>query len=412
MSLERREFLKLIGSVPLVGAAASGTASAASAPTAEPEFGFADESVPMNAANLCPMPVEVAEAQMRYQAALERSLSTASRKRIEAMKEDARTRIAALLGTSADEIAIVRNTSEANNVIVQGTPLEEGDEVVLWDQNHASNGLAWDVRALRTGAVVRRFSVPARPGSIDELVDTFLSPLSSRTCVLSFTHISNVTGLTTPAAEICAEVRRRHPGVHIHIDGAQTWGAVDVNLEKLGCDSFSASAHKWFMGPRETGLLYVREERCAEIWPMIVSIPWFGTVEEVPKLARKFDALGQRDDAAAAALVDAVAIHERLTPAGVEGRSRAIAERLREGYRELGIDMVSTDHPDFTSSVVIARAPAERAAGLVGRIFEEAGVQGAPTGGLRMSPHIYNTEAHVDRVLEAVTRHRDELRTV
>ncbi|MEO1201139.1 MAG: aminotransferase class V-fold PLP-dependent enzyme [Pseudomonadota bacterium] len=409
MSFERREFLKLIGSVPIAGAVASEAASAASPAAGVPAFGFADDSVPMNAANLCPMPVAVTEAQARYQAALERSLSTASRKRIEAMKEDARTRIAALLGTSADELAIVRNTSEANNAIVQGVPLSEGDEVVLWDQNHPSNGLAWDVRALRTGATVRRFSVPARPGSVDELVDAFLASLSTRTRVLSFTHISNVTGLATPAGEIIAELRRRHPDVHVHIDGAQTWGAVDVNLKELDCDSFSASAHKWFMGPRETGLLYVRAERCAAIWPTIVSIPWFGTIEEAPKLARKFDALGQRDDAAAAALVDAVAIHEQLTPAGVEARSKAIADRLREGYRELGVDMVSTDHPEFTSSVVIARAPAERAAALVGTVFEEAGVQGAPTGGLRMSPHIYNTEAHVDRVLESVARHRDQL---
>ena len=74
--------------------------------------------------------------------------------------------------------------------------------------------------------------------------------------------------------------------------------------------------------------------------------------------------------------------------------------------------MVSTDHPDFTSSVVIARVPAGRAAGLVDRIFEEAGVQGAPTGGLRMSPHIYNTDEHVDQVLEAVGRHRDQLAKV
>ncbi len=409
MTFERREFLKLIGSVPLAGAVARGAVVEAAPSSPVPAFGFADDSVPMNAANLCPMPVEVLEAQSRYQAALERSLSTASRKRIEAMKEEARVRIAALLGTSADEVAIVRNTSEANNVIVQGLPLEGGDEVVVWDQNHPSNGLAWDVRALRMGATVRRFSVPARPGSIDEVVDAFLGSLSRRSRVLSFTHISNVTGLKAPAGEICAAVRRRYPDIHIHIDGAQTWGAVDIHLGRLDCDSFSASAHKWFMGPRETGILYVRESRCAEIWPSIVSIPWFGTFEEAPKLARKFDALGQRDDAAAAALVDAVAMHERLTPAGIEARSSAIAERLREGYRELGIEMVSTDHPDFTSSVVIARAPAEHAADLVARVFEEAGVQGAPTGGFRMSPHIYNTGAHVDRVLQSVARHRASL---
>ena len=407
MDIKRRDFLKLVGSVPL----ASGIATTAhgSVPSAVPAFSFADESVPMNAANLCPTPVAVQQAQRRYADQLERSLGTASRKAVEGLKEAARERIAATLGIAADELAIVRNTSEANNVIVNGMPLEAGDEVLLWDQNHPSNGLAWDVRALRSGARVRRFAVPATVGSIDEVVDLFVGALSADTRVLSFTHISNVTGLRTPAAEICAAVRRRHPDIHIHIDGAQTWGAVDIDLKKTGCDSFSASAHKWFMGPRETGILYVREGRSDAIWPSIVSIPWFGSIDDVPKGARKFDALGQRDDAAAAALVDAVAIHERLTPAGVESHSLAIADRLREGYEDLGLDLVSNGRREFRSSVVIVRADPGRAPALVDTIFRDAGVQGAPTGGMRMSPHIYNTEDHVDRVLEAVGRHRSML---
>lgn len=409
MSLERRDFLKFVGSVSLAGGVAGTTVAARATDSGVPAFSFADDSVPMNAANLCPTPVVVQEAQRRYADQLERSLGSDSRKAVETLKETARERIAATLGVTGDELAIVRNTSEANGVIVQGVPLEDGDEILLWDQNHPSNGLAWDVRALRSGASVRRFDVPTSVGSIDEVVDVFVNALSKDTRVLSFTHISNVTGLRTPAAEICAAVHNRRPDIHIHIDGAQTWGAVDIDLAAVGCDSFSASAHKWFMGPRETGILYVRDERSESIWPSIVSIPWFGSIENVPKGARKFDALGQRDDAAAAALVDAVAVHEQMTPAGVEARSMQIANRLRAGYEDLGLDLVSSGDPAFASSVVIVRANPDVAPQLVTRVFREAGVQGAPTGGVRMSPHVYNTEDHVDRVLEAVARHRSML---
>jgi len=406
MSILRRDFLKLVGSVPLAGGLAATGDSAAKPGSDVPAFAFADNSVPMNAANLCPMPVAVAEAQSRYAATLERSLSTASRKSIEGLKEDARSRIASMLGTAADEIAIVRNTSEANNVIVQGVPIADGDEVVLWDQNHPSNALAWDVQAARVGATVRRFAVPVDSGSIDEVVDTFVGAVSDQTRVLSFTHISNVTGFRTPAKEICEAVRKANPDIHIHIDGAQTWGAVDIDLGAMECDSFSASAHKWFMGPRETGLLYVRADRCAGIWPNVVSIPWFGSIADAPKDAKKFDALGQRDDAAAAALVDAATMHERLTPAGVEAQSKMIADRLRAGLADLGLDFVSSDHPDFTSSVIILRASQEKAPQLVDRVFRDAGVQCAPTGGFRMSPHVYNTADHVDRVVDAVAKNR------
>lgn len=406
MSIARRDFLKVVGGASIAGSLAGYGSTATAASTSVPEFGFADDSVPMNAANLCPMPTSVTEAHTSYAADLDRSLSTATRRRIEGLKEDARSRLAALLGTSADELAIVRNTSEANNVIAQGMPLVEGDEIVLWDQNHPSNLVAWDVQAAREDATVRRFSVPSDTGSIDEVVDLFVAAVGDRTRVVSFTHISNITGFRTPVAEICAAIRKRKADIHIHVDGAQTWGAVDIDLGAIEADSFSGSAHKWFMGPREVGLLYVRERHIDSIWPNVVSVPWGSSRDDAPKGARKFDALGQRDDAAVASLSDAAGFHEAMTPAGVEARSAMITNRLRAGLADLDVPFVSTMNPAFASSVVILRAPRENAVKLVSNVFDEAAVQCAPVGGLRMSPHVYNNEDHVDRVIAAVKKNR------
>ena len=405
MSVARREFLKIVGGASVAGSL-TGYGAQSVAATSVPDFGFSDDSVPMNSANLCPMPTSVVEAEARYAAALDRSLSTASRNAVEAYKEDARSRVGALLGVSAEEIAIVRNASEANNIIVQGLPLAEGDEIVLWDQNHPSNLVAWDVRAKRIGLTVKRFPVPTSSGSVDEVVDLFLAAVTDKTKVVSFTHISNVTGFRTPVREICAALRRQKDDIHIHVDGAQTWGAVDINLREVDCDSFSGSAHKWFMGPREVGMLYIREDLIDTLWPLIVSVPWGRTPADSPKGARKFDAFSQRDDAAIAALADTAVFHEAMTPAGIEKRSTAIADRLRAGLEDLGVQFVSTANPAFTSSVVIISAPAENARELVARVFDDSGVQTAATGGLRMSPHVYNNEDHVDRVIAAVKKNR------
>jgi selenocysteine lyase/cysteine desulfurase len=362
----------------------------------------------MNAANLCPMPASVSAAHGKYAYDLDVDLSSGNRRRIEAYKEDARSRVAALLGASADEIAIVRNTSEANNVIVQGMPLGEGDEVVLWDQNHPSNSVAWDVRAKRSGCKVRRFSVPIDSGSVDEVVDVFVKSIGRRTRVVSFTHISNITGFRTPAAEICAVLRQRKSDLHIHIDGAQTWGAVDFNLSSVDCDSFSGSAHKWFMGPREVGMLFVRDKNIERIWPTTVSVPW-GTVDAPPAGARKFDALGQRDDAAIAALSDAAAFHEDMTPAGVEKRSAMVSNYLRAGLQDLDVPFISSANPLFTSSVIILRTPDGVAPNMVNQVFEDSGIVTAPVAGFRMSPHVYNTEDHADRVIAAIRKSRGML---
>ena len=408
MTIQRREFLKVVGGASLAGSIVTFGSSATAASSAVPAFGFSDNRVPMNAANLCPMPASVSAAHGTYADELDLDLSSANRKRIEAMKETARSKIAELLGTSEDEIAIVRNASEANNVIVSGLPLEAGDEVVLWDQNHPSNSTSWDVRAARNGIEVRRFSVPVDTGSIDEVVDLFVNAVSDRTRVVSFTHISNITGFRTPLKEVCAALRKRKDDVFIHVDGAQTWGAVDINLSQVDCDSFSGSAHKWFMGPREVGLLYVRERHIDDVWPLTVSIPWV-VADEPPQGARKFDAFSQRDDAAIASLGDAAAFHEAMTPAGIEKQAAMIANRLRAGLQDLEVSFVSTANPLFTSSVIILQAQKQNAPRLVNQVFDDSGVITASVNGFRMSPHVYNTADHVDRILAAVNKSRSLL---
>lgn len=404
MTIARREFLIAVGGVSLASSLVNLPTAAAAQHT--PAFGFSDDSVPMNAANLCPMPSGVVDAHSRYVAALDLDLSSASRKKIEALKEVARGRIANMLRVSTDELAIVRNASEANAVIVQGMPLQAGDEVLLWDQNHPSNSVAWDVRAARNGCRITRMSVATNTNSVDEVANKFVQGITPNTKVISFTHISNISGFRLPVAEICAAIRRKKRDVHIHVDGAQTWGAVDVDMSQIDCDSFSASAHKWFMGPREVGILFVRDRHIEKIWPTIVSVPWFGAADEPPKGARKFDALSQRDDAALATLDDAAALHEELTPQGIEERSTLLADYLREGLQNLGVTFVSTANPKFASSVVILKAPRENGRKLVDAIFEHSGIIVAATGGLRMSPHIYNTKTHIDRVVAAIDKSR------
>jgi selenocysteine lyase/cysteine desulfurase len=407
--MRRRDFLRGAGgatlSAGLFGAAGKAAMAIESA-ASDAAFGFADDKVPMNAANLCPMPTAISQAVARFGAELDLDMSWQNRGRVEAYKQEAREGIARQLGVDAAEIAIVRNTSEANNIVVQGLSLNEGDEVVLWEQNHPSNFVAWDVRAKRHKLRIRHLSVPLDATSVDEVVDLFANAVGAATRVVSFTHISNVTGFRLPANEICAAIRRRSPDVHIHVDGAQTWGAADVNLRGMDCDSFSGSAHKWYMGPREVGMLYVREARQNSVWPGVVSVPWGSEAEPSVPGARRFEALGQRDDASIAALAETMRLHDELTPAGVERRSAAVADLLREALIEIDVPFVSSTNPLFASSVIILNAPAEHRRELMSNVLRDSGVILAAVNGLRLSPHIYNTPEHVERVAAAVNRSR------
>jgi selenocysteine lyase/cysteine desulfurase len=411
MTIRRRDFLKTVGGVSLSGSLLGYPAAVIAASSERPDqaFSFADDKVPMNAANLCPRPSAISKAVARYSADLDVDMSGANRSRIMALKNEAREGVAAQLGVSAEEIAVVRNTSEANNIIVQGMSLDAGDEVLLWDQNHPSNDVAWAVRAKRSGCEVRHLSIPGDTNSMDEVVDLFVSALGERTKVVSFTHISNITGFRLPAKEICAAIRRKNSGIHIHMDGAQTWGVRDVNLANIGCDSFSGSAHKWFMGPREVGILFVSEANQTRVWPGVVSIPWGSETEPSVAGARKFEALGQRDDAAIAGLAETVKFHTSMTPAGVEQRATKIADMLRAALSDIEVPFVSTPNPNFTSNVIILSAPQETRRELIDNVLRDSGIILAGVNGLRMSPHIYNTPDHVARVVSAIGKSRNLL---
>jgi selenocysteine lyase/cysteine desulfurase len=125
--------------------------------------------------------------------------------------------------------------------------------------------------------------------------------------------------------------------------------------------------------------------------------------------ARKFEAFGQRDDASIAALGDAVGFHQAHTPAAIERRASALARRLRDGLADLGVIFVSPSQRDFQSNVIVLAAPRDNGSVLVERILREYGIIVAAVGGLRFTPHVYNTEEHIDRAIDAVAATRDLL---
>ena len=368
------------------------------------QFAFLEDKVPMNAANLCPSPRAVAERVAELTRDIDVDCSFNNRAKFKGILEQAREKVAAQLGVSADEIALVRNTSEANNTINNGLSLNRGDEIVLWEQNHPTNNVAWEVRAARFGLAVKRVAVPSNPTSNGELIDPFQKALTSRTKVLSVTHVSNLSGIRLPVRELAEVAQRR--GIYFHVDGAQTWGALDVNLRELGCDSYTASAHKWFCGPKEVGLLYVKEERIPQIWPNIVAPGWGNDADPDVKGARKFGSFGQRDDAALSAIVTAADFHNMIQPARVEARLLELAAALKAGLQQAGAKLVTPRKEALSAGVCIIGVPSENRQKLVDAMYHDHGIAGATTGGLRLCPHLYNTMEHVERAVEGVKSQR------
>tara|TARA_R110002072_G_scaffold247353_2_gene406476 strand:- start:19699 stop:20970 length:1272 start_codon:yes stop_codon:yes gene_type:complete len=361
------------------------------------EFTFSDEKVPMNAANLCPAWGRVSEHVANLTADIDRDCSFNNRAKFSGLLEQARETVARQLNVDADEIALVRNTSEANNIINSGLELTAGDEVLIWDENHPTNHVAWQVRAARYGFSVVSVATPSQLQSPQDLLDQFVAAMTSRTRVLAVTHVSNVSGIKLPIAELVQAAHAR--GIYVHVDGAQTWGAMKLDLRALGVDSFTASAHKWYMGPKEVGLLYVRQENIERIWPGVVASGWGNGPLTRQLGARKFESLGQRDDAALAALGLTARIHDFIGPDRIEQRIVSLSQQLKNKAVAGGLTLVTPLNPALSFGVCIIEAPAGQGGNVSNRLYDEHGIAGAGTGGLRLCPGIYNTPAHVDRAV-------------
>lgn len=364
------------------------------------QFVFPETTVPMNAANLCPSFRSVAEQVALLTADIDQDCSFNNRSKFSGLLEDARALVAAQLNVTADEIALVRNTSEANNIINNGLDLAAGDEVIIWDENHPTNHVAWDVRAARYGFNVIKVATPANLQNSEQLLNAFVSQFTASTRVLAVTHVSNVSGIRLPIAELVQAARAR--GIYVHVDGAQTWGAMALDLRALDVDSFTASAHKWFMGPKETGLLYVKADNISRIWPGVVASGWGSGPETRLAGARKFESLGQRDDAALAALGVAARIHNSIGPVRIEQRIVQLSQQLKQGVADLALPLVTPMDSTLSFGVVIVQAPEGQGGTLSNRLYEEFGIAGAGTGGLRLCPGIYNTLSHIDRAVTGI----------
>ncbi len=366
------------------------------------QFPLDDNLVYLNAANVCPASRPVLDRHFEYLRDFHSNPSFQNRDKYVAMRESLRAKAARLLRVSADEIAVTRNTSEGSNIIVKGIDLKPGDEVIITDHNHTSNNDSWKVRARREGFAVKSLPVPVPARSSEDLLTAFERAITPRTRVIAITHLTSTTGILYPAREIAALARRK--GIYMHLDGAQTFGALDVNLSDLGCDSYSTSAHKWLMGPLEAGLLYVRSERIAQLWPSIVTAGWADDL----KGARKFEVFGQRDDPRVVALEAALDFLDLVGVANAEARVRALATRAKQQLRGIaGVELKTNLEPELSGGVIkfrIQRMPTKRT---YDTLWERHRLALAMTAsgdseGVRISAHIYNSMEEMDRAVAAV----------
>jgi selenocysteine lyase/cysteine desulfurase len=373
---------------------------------AEVRAGFVmpQDFVCLNAANLCPSPGRVLDAYFDSTRSVDRDPSSQNRQKTHEGREAARRALAEFLHVTPEEIVITRNTSESNNFVSSGLDLKAGDEVLIFSDNHPSNHAAWRQKAERFGFTIRTVDqVNPHPG-VDYYVEAFRRQMSPRTKVVAFTQVTASVGDLMPARELCA-LAREHGALSL-VDGAQSFGVLEIDLGQMQPDFFSGSAHKWPCGPKESGVLFVNKRSHDRIKPSIVSL-YPGEVG----ISRTMEAFGQRDEPAIVGFGEALAFQAAVGRAAVERRARELTQQLIEGLSRIEGVKVWTHGDPARSAGIMAFQPA----GLDVRKLHQALYQneriacatrpGTDRGGLRFAPHLYNLQADVERAVDAVKKY-------
>ncbi len=417
-TMNRRDFTRLFaagGSAALLGhprfagfeapplASSSLKSGAVDWTAVRQQFLMPPEITVMNAANLCPSPARVLETVVEYTERLNREPVPSFRSEIGASKERTRDLLADFLRVTPEEILITRNTSEANNWVSNGLDLGPGDEVLIFSDNHPSNNQAWKAKGERFGYTVREVpQVNPHPGH-DYYIEAFERAITSNTRVMTFMHLSNTAGDLFPAKELCALAQER--GIISLVDGAQSFGLLDVDLSDIQPDFYSGSSHKWPCGPKETGVLFVNTRVQDRFHPSSYSA-YAGR----RGLSRTHEGMGQRDTPALHTFGTQIEFLQAIGQHEIEARSRGLATQLIEGLEAIdGVHMWTSPNPDRRGAVVTFR-PGDLEPRAVLAALEEDGIVAAARGGadrtgIRFSPHFYNMEVDVERGVEAISRY-------
>jgi len=183
--------------------------------------------------------------------------------------EGTRRELAEDFGCDPEEMAVVRNASEAMETITLGLDLQKGDEVIVTNQNYGRMIMTWQQRAAREGIVLKQISFKVPPPSDEYLVEQFRAAITPRTKVIEVTHITNLTGQIMPVRQIVDMARPL--GIQVTVDGAHAFNHFPFKRDQLNCDYYGTSLHKWTLAPIGSGFLYVRKDKIPHLWSMMAS---------------------------------------------------------------------------------------------------------------------------------------------
>ena len=312
--------------------------------------------------------------------------------------EATRAGIATLLGCSANEVLVTHGTSDALGQVAGAiVDFPAGARVLTSGAEHDGGVVCWRWLARRRGGFVD--VVPCPPEETDgaAIVERFAKAMRPDTKVICVSDVVAWTGLRLPIREL-SELAHAH-GALMVVDGAQASGHVPIDVVAMGCDAYAASGHKWLLGPKGTGLLYVRKDPAQRIWP----VAWEDGVRVMN------EGTGGVPLPQVIGLGAAIEEYQRRGPAPEFARNVTLRNRLWEMLREVpGVVPLGPPRGPQATALLGFRLPDDvdaarlRSTLLAKHRINIRAVDAKQWNGLRASLHVYNDDAQLERLVAAL----------
>jgi selenocysteine lyase/cysteine desulfurase len=356
----------------------------------------------LNNGGVSPQPKVVQDAVDRYYHLSNEAPSYYMWQILDKGRESVRRKLADLAGTSAETIAINRNTTEALDTVTFGLTLNKGDEIVMTKQDYPNMIQAWKQKEMRDGIKIKWLNIDLPVEDDDVFVSAFVNATTTKTKIWHITHMINWTGQILPVTKLCAEARKR--GIISIVDGAHTFAHMDFNIPDFNPDYYGTSLHKWLCAPFGTGMLYVKQENIEGLWPLFPN--------DNPKIAniRKFETLGTRSFAPEQAIGQSIDFHQAIGSKRKELRLHFLknywCEKLMQHPR---IKIHVSLKPEYACALGTFSIDRMRPGDIGAKLFNEyqihtTSINWENINAVRVTPHVYTTLKDLDRFIEAVLK--------
>ena len=367
-----------------------------------PEFPLADELIYLNHAAVAPWPKRTSAAVSKF---AEQNTRYGSHFYLDWLKKEAelRTQLQALLNApSPDDIALVKNTSEALSFVAFGLTRQAGDNIVSSNEEFPSNRLPWQSLASQ-GVEFRQ----ADMNSADTPEDALFALVDNNTRLLTISSIQFASGLRMDLEKIGDFCKRR--GILFCIDAIQSLGAVQFDVQAYQADFVMADGHKWMFGPEGLGVFYTTPEARDKLkltqygWHMMKDThnyenkPW-----QIHPTARRFEC-GSPNMLGIHAFSASLSLLLETGMAAVEALVIEKSDYLKDAIdKNERTQLLSKRQSRLKSGLVVFKHRTVSNEVLYSYLQGNGVVCALRGGGIRFSPHFYNTFEEIDRALELV----------